>query len=429
MIDKSKMTEKNIREFVNFLKEYFKDIDIDFLEGFLIIFEHMLDKIKNDGWNVETPSQEYPIEQTLEMIEEFYNSLSPALGNATHNHLQKMRYRMSPDISSKEDIEFDKTRKYSEKKILSFENSSLNAFTLEGNYRDVVVGSHEVAHRFTSNQSATPTQIASLMFDEADTMYAEMLCTDFINAKYKQNFIGIYNFRTIALKSSLESHDFDKSISNIEALKCLVDYLKFVQNNEINNNISDFKAKTEVLDKKLNSGKGTIFEKKEFVLSQIYDAFEYHFAFTYANFLYQEAQKAPEKKADIFKKLLKINSYKTGFEDEQLSVIEDTGLPIVKDGKISLESQGIEAFISAFDKTYETFKARAKVKKTMEMKPNHTDSIQGKDNNTLSVKSAVVNALKDGVTMDDVKNAERIEVQEQQYTNDKSSKEGDIGYA
>lgn len=390
MIFEEDSTYDNVKEFVEETEEIYKDIDDGLINGLSAILTHANQVLKKNSPLLINTSQhefmekvskhiekkillqdeELSKEKVLEEIEDFYRTLSPMLGEITHNLIRELN------------ISYDK----------SISNSNLCVFYLRGYFYSIIEGVHEIAHRYIEAYLKEKnikkevdyreisggdicihlnSMIYELIFKEMPSTFAELSCNDYIKQKYHiDGYAPMLQLRTASLQV-IDRPVFKKNnLSTLDMLKHFSEYLSFIRSNQLNGDT--FNQYVQII-KQLDENclcdyyifKKALFEspfekekyrRRNLFLGSLPDYIDPHdICFLLSNYLYQNLDMNNQnKKSKIFETLLKINSLKTEkLEQERMEAILESGLPfIMKDGRLSMDSEGIRKINDAFDKMY-----------------------------------------------------------------------------
>lgn len=295
-----------------------------------------------------------------------------------------------------------------------------------------------------------PGNITEYLLEETSAEFAELLCKDYIEEKYgiKEESLIQYRLKCITEYSK------NLEISEIELFKLLGEYIHLLHTEKLDDtNIKKYKkvlidivdkyeetiSNMYGLDRNRMKKYGTFLRASE---ALNFRGFEYHYiGYLFANYLHEISLGNKEKQVEIFESMLNGLSIISVFsetgedknqtfidsEKEELSTdgekmaidfkkyvnnfprpigsyvgsdnikyIEKTGLPIIKDGMLKMDSIGKNAILNALDKVLQR-------NQTFEQ----TRSLTTQDNNNpkITIRECVQAAIT-GVTLDDIKQIE-----------------------
>ena len=99
---------------------------------------------------------------------------------------------------------------------------------------------------------------------------------------------------------------------------------------------------------------------------------------------------------DYLKKSIRPTVY-SHIGTEEIEFLQKTGLPIAKEGKLQIGDEGVNAILSAFDKSMLRYKSFLREKKAIE---------EHQSESNITMQTATTCAIKKGISQEDVKDAE-----------------------
>lgn len=383
MINESDLTYENVKEFVEYTEDFFRGIDVGLIEGIIAMLEHAYETVKNDepfSLDISTHKQIFAKEDPIDIIEKFYNTLSPTLGEMAHNLLRRATFKYDPNL---------------------LDSSNRVEFVLTRSYESIITAVHEVAHQFTFSRGYADmtTSITRLFCSEMETIYAELLCTDFLQTKHNYNS-DLTEFRLYSLQN-IYSEYLDYNLSKVEILKSLVIYLRFIRTTPLEkDNLGEHIMRIKDLDKQIMNVKvkdnpffnvNLFYRQSQFNAENnpkgeftAFDSFgnggfiAHEVSFLLDCYLHQSVNmENPDKARNVFETLVKINSYSGDFEPEQINLIISLGLPFKEvDGKLSMDQEGVDKINQAFDNMHEQYIMKSSI--NTKLGENKNNSIRGK---------------------------------------------------
>ena len=369
---------KTIEDIIINSKSFFKNVDENFYDGvqelikvtyeslkeeglFKIYRKYRYDEldevmtyVKKHGDSLCIPNRKYikPVntpKETYNIIENFFNSFGKIYGECAHYFLKSTPLTITDRALNNEDYIY---RFMLIEDNIILEDASDNMYTIEGNYLDVIIIAHEIAHQLTENaknikqidldEEREGNFINKSSFYETTAMYIELICADYVKEKfgYEEYAKWAMSIRGIELLEEL------KNKNNSTKLSTLSEWIKLI--------------------KKIGTAKDDIEKVKDFILNHdlIYNYqigkehmsssmviwHQHLLGYFYAVFLKRSHDNNKEflDKERILNKCTKINSFGTEFENEQIEILKQLQLPIIRDDRIIMDEKAISTLSSVY---------------------------------------------------------------------------------
>ena len=260
-----------------------------------------------------------------------------------------------------------------------------------GTYKGVIEGAHEFAHRFTEGDSRADYNKPSYdengmlvdypnwnedfetkrradfdtFFDELDSTYAEMLCTDFLEQKYSTNLEGLLPGRIEELKDVAEPNPY-LGTDKLSYLKLMTQYSQFLNKTPLTpETLESHKDIIKALnDRLMGSSKSSIMDKNILDIPMGIATFQsnaslsHQISFLLNNHLHETVNMDnPEQAASTLRTMIDINSLSSDFNEEQADLLLQLGLPFSKtpDGKLTMTTDGVSKINASLDRTLDRY--------------------------------------------------------------------------
>ena len=324
--------------------------------------------------------REIPIEKIPELIEVFYSSISKMYGEMAHNELREAKTTVPIEWYSNQDdyifnvIKLNKMNKW----WFSQENAASTQIPIAGNYTTATIMVHELMHRFiTINDGIsiyqpeklvetekyklaekTPNFANDLILGEACSIYTEMLFTDYLKEKYPEadtfEFLNKYRLCDFA-----RLHNLD--VGFIEDLDKWMKLAKKYSNTQ---------TLTNDQKKEITSFVHSTPEYKETnIIPEVYTTdlvarFTHIFGYMFASHLHERTLKGELNPQDVLEKCTKAYTYSHSDEKKQIKLMEELGVPFIKNGKFVMDKETVDVFykdtITNIERTAKANKRNAK---------------------------------------------------------------------
>ena len=428
MFKEFEFDNKTIVDLIIKSKEFFENVDENFYDGVQELIKVTYERLKEEGlfriykkyrygetdetmavikkrwYPLEIPNRKYvkPVntpEKTYNIVEDFFNSFGKMYGESAHYFLKSTPATITDRALEDDDYIF----RFSEiEDSVMLEDASNNLYTIEGNYLDVIVISHEIAHQLTnkikhnkqidtdednilknngSKNSDTTLQkseeieenfINNSSFYETTAMYTELLCADYLKEKYgcEEYAKWAMSTRGIGLLEELRNNDISTKISTLS------EWVKLVK--EIGTEEDDIEKVKGFIQKHDLIGRYKV--RKECMSSGLVTEYQHLLGYFYAVFLKRlnESNREFSNNNGIFDRCIKINSFGAGFHDEEMELLKQLHLPIVKDGKFVMDENAIfklsSAYLRYFRENLKSVPTKAKNGSTLDMRRDFINS-------------------------------------------------------
>lgn len=319
---------------VHLLKVYILDLETIqkmWIWIFLNGLRELLTFASNTVDNYETSSddlieslssnQGFGKEDLLELTKDFFGTLSPV-------YQKKF-----------EDIISTGTIKLEENPTLSMADSDASKLILTGNYSVFPTLVHESTHNF--NNSPKNRSILHILLGEADAICMEQLAIDYLKSQKNINLDCFYTLREIDFAESdfFECKDIMAFINLFNAQK----------NGDIDFNDDSLKAAKTLYPyrapiRQLNSLNSNF--------SMTMSGFSHQLGYILANYIHEKISEDPGN-IKMLESVIQCVSMEDYQEEEAIKILSENGIPIVKDGKLSLDPENINLLEIYLKKSHE----------------------------------------------------------------------------
>ncbi len=303
------------------LNDYLFNIDSNFFDELNTLLDTCKKRVHNPTSYDEMMEQlsideGLKSEELIELIKDFFHSLGSSYEKKFEDIISNNRIILS---SGK-----------------SVEDSDESEMSLTGNYTDVVSLAHESEHIFS--ESEDNISIINALLCEVDAMVVEMLAIDYLKEKKNVNKYMVYDAREIDL---IESDFF--SSRYIEAAINLFNNIKN-ENTNFNNNALE-SAKIIYPSDYYRDEFEILFKG---IMYTILSGFAHQIGYIVANYIHEKILEDP-KNIYMFEAVTQALTEKD--EEKQIDILSQSGIPIIKDRKISLSGESIEVLVNYIDKS------------------------------------------------------------------------------
>ena len=251
---------------------------------------------------------------------EFYDSINPEYGNMARNILAApnlMRFKLMGDE-------------------MGLGGSSNTMTELNQNYSDIPVLAHEVAHEFTLptlEKEAPAPELVQAILEETSTIAFEYLASDYVREKLGVNMDAMEMMRVIGFYTS-PSYNEAEDVSP----KDITDLMEFA-----NNGKSNLKPEAiNILGKNKNIKRYASLVCKDFI---------YYIGTLLANHIYLKIKENPEN-IKMLDNILTALAKSGAYQEEMINLLEQNGIPIAHNGKISLNEKDMEILYDDYFKRF-----------------------------------------------------------------------------
>lgn len=370
-------------------QKFFCNVDENFYDGIQELFTRAIQELKerglmkkfrlfmnnpvvgymegNDGKiGDKVPARRYSeptrsIQDNIKVIEDFFYSLGEKYGNMAHNELLRANIEVGDSALEDDDYKYSFLKR---KRTITIDDANNTRLVFQGDYADVFISSHELAHRFTLNTKDYEREVDLIEqwlridtsfvnnsgFGETTAMLMELLCSDYLSSVYGYTDYAKWTstVRNGELRTSCDSENefgiestskwlhfiknADTSKESIEWVKNILKSNEDVESSEILKNVTHI-ITPGILNHNIHS-----------------------IGYFYAVYLKMHCGNDREQISRIIDKCLQINAYGQKFESEQMKLIQELGLPFVKDGKFVMDEECIEALLESYIEFFEGYR-------------------------------------------------------------------------
>lgn len=413
------LDDTEIKRLITESKIFFEHVDVGYFDGIKELKERTIQGLREKGLlkrykkydyeelnvpmaygenefqSVEIPYRKYkkPLttpQETFQIVEDFFGTLGKKYENMAHNQLKLSKVCITDRALSDDDYKHRYTDSYEN---ILLEDASNFLLVSEGNYLDVIVDVHEITHKFTDffskgnidEKRTVSTRELNKIIKNSDSSFINEICFSETTAMLAELFCADY------IKKRFSNKEYEKWATSIRAYSLIYDGVDEGKESEwikLIKSIDDSDDGISKVRTYLNSFTyyPTHANDPRFFVSSMCHKHSHDLGYFYAVYLKEKCDKNPECKLQVFEDCLQLNCYGQNYYEEQRALIERLGVPMIKDGKITMDEETIEELSSSFINFFDNMK-----------------TIKGK--NTTSIKDVVLNTLEKGTSTEDVNKA------------------------
>ena len=310
--------------------------------------------------DVQKVKREIPIEKIPDLIEGFYATISKMYGEMAHNELREATPMVPIEWYSNQDdyiynvVKLNKMNKW----WFSQKNAASTQIPIAGNFTTATIMVHELMHRFiTINDEIgmyqpeklietekyklaekMPDFANDLLLGETCSIYAELLFADYIKEKYPEadtfDFLNKYRLSDFTVLKKLD-------IGFIEDLDKWLKLAKEYPNTQALTNMQKEEV-TSFVRSTPEYRETTIIP--EMYTTDLVSRFSHIFGYMFASHLHERTLKGELNPQDVLEKCTKAYTYSHSDEKEQMKLLEELGVPFIKEGKFVMDKETVDVF-------------------------------------------------------------------------------------